>query len=468
MRHLDLDLLQAVIDGQLPPKTLLRRLLDHLGELCPDCGEVIAALRQGVGSSDRDLGEPVLAGFTESSDEAGHRSTSTGNLRLVSAVERAEKTAVEWSKQLRRERRRARAELRELTALPASARAHRIQQARTRFRSRTLAELLIEESRRMIHEDPAESRSLAALVDVVLLWTPGAVESDWARDLSLRSRAWEANALRTMGDLRTADHAFGELRVRLAREIAGGEELHAEICSLEASLRIDQRRHSEARNLLDRAAFLYRQSGASEPLSRVLLKLAMVEYESGDPEAAVTLHGEALALLDPQQESSLFLSTVLNLGFYLLELDRFVDAEKLLSQHYNGMLEAGVWNWPHTMSLRGRLAVARGDEHEAESLFLAARAELIRRGDPVRAAVASLDLALLYLAQGKTADLRRMARLMGAIFEAEDLHQEALATLVLFQQAVAAETVTLEAIRSWRRQLESGGAASHRAAAQPS
>lgn len=468
MRHLDLDLLQAVIDGQLPPKTLLRRLLDHVGELCPDCGEVISALRQGNRTAEGDLGTPVLVGQSQATEEEVRRPTGAHSLRLVSAVERAEKSAVEWSKKLRRERRRACAELRELTSLPASARAQCIQRARTRFRSRTLAELLIEECRRMIHENPVEARSFAALVDVVLLWTPGAVESDWARELSLRARAWEANALRAGGDLRAADHAFGELRVRLAREITSCEELHAELCSLEASLRIDQRRLSEARNLLDRAAFLHRQSGASEPLARVLLKLAMVEYESGDSEAAVAVHGQALALLDPRKDNGLFVSTVTNLGFYLLELDRLAEAEKLVSQHQKDMIDAGAWDWPHTQSLRGRLALARGDESEAESLFLAARAELIRRGDPLRAAVASLDLALLYLAQGKTADLRRMARLMGAIFEAEDLHQEALATLVLFQQAVAAETVTLEAIKSWRRQLESGGAPSHRATAQPS
>jgi hypothetical protein len=72
----------------------------------------------------------------------------------------------------------------------------------------------------------------------------------------------------------------------------------------------------------------------------------------------------------------------------------------------------------------------------------------------VRAAVASLDLAVLYLAQGKSADLRRMARLMGTVFESAELESEALAAVVLFQKAVEAESVTEAAIRAWRRQLE--------------
>lgn len=240
------------------------------------------------------------------------------------------------------------------------------------------------------------------------------------------------------------------------------------MCSLEASLRIDQQRLSEARNLLDRAAFLYRHASAQEPLARVLLKLAIVEWQSGDFEAALTINSEALSLLDPHKDVSIFLPSVINASLCLLELHQFAEAEAILSSHRDKLLESGVWDWPTTKTLRGRLALAGGDEAEAESLFLAARAELIRRGDAVRAAAASLDLALLYLAQGKTADLRRMARLMGAIFEAEDLHQEALATVVLFQQAVAAETVTLEAIRGWRRQLESGGGAPKRSAERPS
>jgi hypothetical protein len=119
-------------------------------------------------------------------------------------------------------------------------------------------------------------------------------------------------------------------------------------------------------------------------------------------------------------------------------------------------------------ALRGRIALEQDRPAEAERLFLAARTELVRRGDAVRAAVASLDLALLYLVQGKTAELRRMARLMGQVFEAEDLHEEAMATVVLFQQAVAAESLTVEALRAWRRQLETGGRSLRPRPVQPS
>jgi hypothetical protein len=50
--------------------------------------------------------------------------------------------------------------------------------------------------------------------------------------------------------------------------------VEAELASLEASLRRDQRRYEEAAVLLDRAALLYEEEGEAEGLARVLIKRA--------------------------------------------------------------------------------------------------------------------------------------------------------------------------------------------------
>lgn len=467
MRHLDLDLLQGVLDGEMPPKALLRRLLDHLGELCPECAEAVATLRQGSEAREQAIGRPAAAEPREGG--AGGPSVATlPDPRFVGVLDRAQKTAADWSKTVRREQRRARADLRELMRLPREERAERIERARSRFRSRALADLLVEESRRVVREDPAEAQSLAALVEVVLLWTPGALAADWARDLVLRSRAWEANAIRVAGELRAADRRFAELRARLAREVVGSEALHAEISSLEASLRIDQGQAREARRLLAQAAELYQNAGDSQALGRTLMKWALVERRQDDLEAAVTVQRRALDLLDATADPRLYLQAVSNLAFYLLGLERMDEVQALLAGHQAGLEEHALWGTPRTQILRGRLALAHDDAATAEGLFLAARGGFLEVGDAVRAAVVSLDLALLYLAHGKTAELRRLARSMGQVFESEDLHEEAMATVVLFQQAVAAESLTVEALRAWRRQLESGGRPSRAQPARPS
>jgi len=47
-------------------------------------------------------------------------------------------------------------------------------------------------------------------------------------------------------------------------------------------------------------------------------------------------------------------------------------------------------------------------------------------------AMVSLDLAVLYLRQGRTADARRIAEEMRPIFEAQDVPPKELAALALF------------------------------------
>jgi tetratricopeptide (TPR) repeat protein len=347
----------------------------------------------------------------------------------------------------------ARADVRELLRVPAAERPRKIERAQARYRSRAVAELLLEESRRVVRQKPAEARDLAGLVHLVLLWMPGALGQGWAQELAVRADAWIANTHRVEYDLRAAERKLAEVRATMAREVVG-EAVHAEVASLEASLRVDQGRYEEARRSLDQAAVLYRFEGNSERLARVLIKRALLGGGLKDQQTAVTVLREALDLLARLDQPQLLRESIVNLGLFLVNGGEEREAAVVFAEHEAELRAAGMWEWPPVQSIRGRVAFALDDRGGAERLFLAARAELIRRGDAVRAAVASLDLAVLYLAQGKTAELRRMARLMGNIFDSAELESEALAAVVLFQKAVAAESVTEAAIRAWRRQLE--------------
>lgn len=453
MRHLDVDLLQAVLDGDLPPKTLLRRLLDHVGELCPQCAGAVAALRQGSEESAAETGL-VTAARRGGNGSAGPEVVTSSNPRLFDALDRVQDGAAEWAQRVRRERRRADADLRDILRTPREERQGRVENARSRFRSRALAELLLEESRRQVQDDPAEARSMAALAEVVLLRIPGAGDQDWAHELSLRAHAWEANAWRVVGDLRTADRLFTELRARLACEMSNSEGLHAEICSLEASLRIDQSRTHEARRLLSQAAHLHGAANDSQALGRVLMKWAIIERQEDDLEAALRIQRRSLELLDAEADPRLYLQALTNLGSYLLGLERNGEASALFSEHQAALQAHGMWNTPALHIVRGRLAIAAGDVSEAERQFLAAREHALQRGETLRVAIASFDLALLYLDQCRTAELRQMACWMGRVFASQEIHDDAMATMVLFRQAAATDALTAEAVRAWRRRFD--------------
>jgi len=58
------------------------------------------------------------------------------------------------------------------------------------------------------------------------------------------------------------------------------------------------------------------------------------------------------------------------------------------------------------------------------------------------AAMTSLDLALLYLMEGRTGEVRRVAAEMHTLFDAQEIHREAAAALLLFQEAAERESLT--------------------------
>jgi hypothetical protein len=61
--------------------------------------------------------------------------------------------------------------------------------------------------------------------------------------------------------------------------------------------------------------------------------------------------------------------------------------------------------------------------------------------------LAALELAVLYLQEGQTGKVKALAREMAPTFQSLGIAREALATLVLFQEAAQQETATVELAR---------------------
>jgi hypothetical protein len=65
-----------------------------------------------------------------------------------------------------------------------------------------------------------------------------------------------------------------------------------------------------------------------------------------------------------------------------------------------------------------------------------------------------LDLASLYASQGRAAEMLRVAEEMLPIFRLQDLHREAIAALIVFQQAVRMERMSTDLLGEIRHYLE--------------
>jgi len=72
------------------------------------------------------------------------------------------------------------------------------------------------------------------------------------------------------------------------------------------------------------------------------------------------------------------------------------------------------------------------------------RGEFATRGLGYDTALVSLELAFFYTSEGRTDEVKTLARHMVPIFQSQDVHREALAALTLFRQAAERDRVTVE------------------------
>lgn len=416
--HITRELLEAVASGELPPRLMVQIGWQHLIELCPSCREAVEAWqslrrkpRADYGAALRVL--PVLID------------------RHCKAIEKKEDAAHR--------------DLRELLRMSQATRLMRIQRASHRYKGRALAELLLTEARRNMPAQPQLMSELAAAAEAVLLRTPS---GPGYYALLARSHAYRANASRAGGRLRSA-----EQQIRLTRRVAEMDEeeadprLFAELDAIEGVLRKDQRRFEEAETLLVRSVTLYQLVGEAVEASRVMLALALMYGDMQETGRAIDTVHAALGGITPESEPRLYCYARHNLTLFLCDAGRYREAESALCEHRDLYAEwADRYTRVRLPWLEGRIAAGLERFEEAERAFLKVRKAFLRRSIGYDAAMVSLDLALLYLRTGRLPQVYRLAWKMHALFEAEDIHREAAAALLLFQEAARQEAVTAELV----------------------
>jgi tetratricopeptide (TPR) repeat protein len=291
---------------------------------------------------------------------------------------------------------------------------------------------------RRAERDLQEILSLPAAERAVRIDRPGYF------DLYTLATALIVNACRARGDLQGASQTFEVVRRIISQHGITDLEVVARVDDLMGSLRKDQRRLAEAERLLKRAARLFGLKRKPDDAARVLTNLADVYRLQGNLEQAIEMSRLALSVLGPGSELLLHVAGHFNLTVYLWEAGRFEEAAELFEADqalYELVQE--TWLELRLTWVRGDIAGFRGDIAGAERAYLEARSGFIRQGIGYDAAMVSLDLAILYLKEGRTADVQRVAEEMLPIFQAQDVHREALAALQLFQEAARQQELTI-------------------------
>jgi tetratricopeptide (TPR) repeat protein len=338
--------------------------------------------------------------------------------------------------------------------------------AEPHFVSWGLCELLVRKSRQIAPEQVAEAVHLADLAVHVADMIPGGepFEEQWV--YQLRSLAWAGlgNASKVQGDLSGAERSFEMSDSWWEAGTAGTEDAlgyESILLDLKASLRMAQRRFPEALKLLDRAVdlFLEGQPEHRDPhlAGRSLIKRAAVLIEMGSSESVIQALKKANGLIDPDRDPRLLLCIRHNLVDNLSKMGRHTEAADLLpnlralAAAQGSALDRLRLTW-----VEGRIAAGLGDHDRARRLLTEVRQTFLADGNPYEAALATLDLVIPHLEEGNTAEVRALADEMVTVFRQHDVSREALAALLLFQEAARRETATAALAREVAASLTRG------------
>ncbi len=423
--HLSRELLRAIAAGDLPPRTLLDMVLQHLFEFCPHCASEWDAYQREL---------------------RARPGSYAGALAILPALLERELPKAQA------EERQALKDLRVLLRLPEERRISRIRRSYRRFRTPALAQLLVTECRKRLSSLPREAYHFADLAREVTNQVP---ESPIARELQALTLGEMANAIRAVGDLPQSDHIFGQVR---HLTVVGGvtdPEILARLDSLEGSLRFDQGRYREAEEILGRARLLYKLIDDRPAIGRVLMQLATVYYQSGETSRAVRLGKEVVGYFDPETDLWLYLAARRNLADYLADYGRRREALAILDEDEARHRTLGEpllqirYTW-----IRGKIAIGQGEFESAVRLLAAARDVFLGSQKEFDTVLVSLDLAQAYLAAGRLEETKRVASEIVPLFEVNEVHREALAAVLLFRDAAERETLTVDFLREMGAFLE--------------
>lgn len=316
-----------------------------------------------------------------------------------------------------------------------------------------LCELLCQESKDASHHDASRAMELGELAVLIAeSLEEGDTEDRWV--YQLRGYAWAhlGNARRVAGDLAASEEAF-ELAQKWweagAAEVGDALGYGPAILSLKASLLRDQRRFEECFQALDEAFRLYLEVAGDRHLAgRVLIKKFNALVENGETDRAIPLLSQAKALIDQEREPRLLFWAQQNLLDNLSKAGRFAEARTLLPQVQELSRSAGSQlDRVRLRWVEARIAAGLGESDAARQAFSDARQGFLDQSIAYDAALVSLETAIFLIQEGRTAEVRELAREMIPIFQAQDIHREALAALAVFQAAAALDSATVELAR---------------------
>ncbi len=395
---------------------------------------------------------PASSPLAPSRAEVARARAIAARIALAEAVHRqSQMLELARARRIKRARQEASRQWEVLRRKPPGAQQKTIESS-PRLQSWALAEHLCDESEKAAANDPPDALRMARLALRVAEIAP--VGDAWRSRLVGYAWAFVGNAQRVSSDYLAADASLTTAwKLWTSCGPAPGAAPFGDwrLHDLEASLRRDQRRFAEALACVERAL-------ASAPASarpRILLKKQYVLEQAGEIEAALAVLDEAASDLQAAPEPRLRFGFEFNSIGMLCHLGRYSEAEARLPglEHLTAELDNKM-DTARVRWLSGRIAAGLGRRDEARAAFEKVQAIFSVHRIGIDAALVSLELAILYLEEGRTSRVVALAEDMLVVFDAQRIHREALAALRLFCDAVTRGLATVDLARRVRDYLQ--------------
>jgi tetratricopeptide (TPR) repeat protein/transcriptional regulator with XRE-family HTH domain len=319
------------------------------------------------------------------------------------------------------------------------------------YRTWALCERAAAESIEAAGADPREAVWLAQLAVRIAELCPG--PEAWRWRLEGFAGIHLANALRASGEMPEAREARdrGKALWKAGAPADPGLLNEALVLGLEANLLRADRRFAEAMNLIEEALRVDR-SGIT---ANLLFTKARILEGMDDLQGSAAALEQAAQLVDTSRELRLAQGIRCQLVVNLCLEDRAVEAlqhlgeVRAIAQRLNRELDLTRVVW-----LEGLAAAGVGQSAEAEAKLQQVRGVMAEREIACDYALATLDLAVVLLAENRTVEVRAFATDLLWIFRSQQMSENALTAMRLFAAAARQETATVRLARLIRRFLD--------------
>ncbi|HEX7181211.1 MAG TPA: hypothetical protein VF756_05170 [Thermoanaerobaculia bacterium] len=269
-----------------------------------------------------------------------------------------------------------------------------------------------------------------------------------------KARAWAelGNAYRAIDQFEEAAAAFKKA-YEWQEAGTGDQALKARLLDLHASYQGAKREWEDALDTLKILPGLYHELGQPHFAGRALIVKALYANNSGNPEKAIDINDEGLALIDHDRDPELVTIAIKNHLLYLTDSGKFDVAWRLLFEHRPRFQVLGQVTAVKLRAIEGRINYGLGKLASAESIFREVKQGFAEHGLRFACALATLDLAITLMRQRRIDETEKEVLEAVPIFRSLDVQPEIYGCVILLEEAFRTRQADLELLENSVRYL---------------